>query len=204
MASDTSTRAPERTRRAIIASATRLFGERGFDGTSVQEIVRHAGVTKGALYHHFRSKDEILRLIHDQFIDFELREANEIVARRLPPPETLALVMELLVDSVERYLDSMTIFFRERDSLSADTIDEMRPKRDALENIVVRVLEEGIADGSLRPQRNLRVSAFGIIGICVWAYQWYRREGSLRGREVGRIYAAMLLDGLTARVAPTA
>ena len=52
------TRSPMEER--IIAAAVTLFAERGFDATAVQQIVDRAEVTKGALYHYFDSKDELL------------------------------------------------------------------------------------------------------------------------------------------------
>ena len=52
-----------RTRQALVAAARELFGERGYAATSVDEIVRQAGVTKGALYHHFADKDALFRAV---------------------------------------------------------------------------------------------------------------------------------------------
>ncbi len=56
----------ESTRRALLDSARSLFGERGYAGTSVDEVVRHAGLTKGALYHHFRDKDDLFRAVLEE------------------------------------------------------------------------------------------------------------------------------------------
>src|SRR3954470_15301386 len=56
----------EVTRRSLIASARKLFGDQGFAGTSVDEVVKAAGVTKGALYHHFRDKDDLFRAVVEQ------------------------------------------------------------------------------------------------------------------------------------------
>jgi len=53
----------EATRRSLIAAARDLFGEQGYASTSVDEIARRAGVTKGALYHHFRDKDDLFRAV---------------------------------------------------------------------------------------------------------------------------------------------
>jgi AcrR family transcriptional regulator len=53
----------EATRRALVAAARDLFGEQGYAATSVDEIARQAGVTKGALYHHFRDKDDLFRAV---------------------------------------------------------------------------------------------------------------------------------------------
>ena len=51
------------TRDSLVAAARSLFGERGYAATSVEEIVRAAGVTKGALYHHFTDKDDLFRAV---------------------------------------------------------------------------------------------------------------------------------------------
>lgn len=51
------------TRQGLLVAARQLFGERGYAGTSIEEVVRAAGVTKGALYHHFRDKDDLFRWV---------------------------------------------------------------------------------------------------------------------------------------------
>jgi AcrR family transcriptional regulator len=56
----------ETTRRGLIAAARALFGQQGYAGTSVDEVVRAAGVTKGALYHHFRDKDDLFRAVVEE------------------------------------------------------------------------------------------------------------------------------------------
>jgi AcrR family transcriptional regulator len=56
----------EATRRGLVKAARKLFGKQGFAGTSVDEVVRAAGVTKGALYHHFRDKDDLFRAVVEE------------------------------------------------------------------------------------------------------------------------------------------
>jgi AcrR family transcriptional regulator len=56
----------EATRRKLIAGARKLFGKKGYAATSVDEVVRAAGVTKGALYHHFRDKDDLFHAVVEQ------------------------------------------------------------------------------------------------------------------------------------------
>jgi AcrR family transcriptional regulator len=54
------------TRRALVTSARQLFGAKGYANTSVEEVVRDAGVTKGALYHHFKDKDDLFRSVVEE------------------------------------------------------------------------------------------------------------------------------------------
>ncbi len=60
------------TRQRIVAAAVALFAEQGFDATSVTEVVARAGVAKGALYHHFASKDDLLYEVYRELVDRQL------------------------------------------------------------------------------------------------------------------------------------
>jgi AcrR family transcriptional regulator len=67
----------EATRGALLAAGRRLFAERGYEGVSAEEVVRAAGVTRGALYHHFGGKAELLDAVYEQLE----REVTERIAR---------------------------------------------------------------------------------------------------------------------------
>jgi AcrR family transcriptional regulator len=64
----------EATRSALLAVARELFAQRGYAGVGTEEIVEQAGVTRGALYHHFRDKKDLFRAVHEQ-LEGELAEA---------------------------------------------------------------------------------------------------------------------------------
>lgn len=69
----------EATRTALVAVARELFAQRGYSGVGTEEIVHRAGVTRGALYHHFRGKEDLLRaVLHD--LARELAEASATAA----------------------------------------------------------------------------------------------------------------------------
>ncbi len=57
------------TRRALLDTARALFAENGFQGTRTEEVVQRAGLTRGALYHHFRDKEDLFRAVHDEVAD---------------------------------------------------------------------------------------------------------------------------------------
>jgi len=67
------------TRRALLDAARSLFAERGYHGAAAEEIVRRAGLTRGALYHHFEDKRDLFRAVVDEMegeIDEEIEEAE--------------------------------------------------------------------------------------------------------------------------------
>lgn len=90
----------EATRNALIAAGRRLFTEKGYDGVAAEEIVRQAGVTRGALYHHFGGKAELLEAVYERLE----AESTERVARVVLGSE-LDSPLEAMMAGVEAFLD---------------------------------------------------------------------------------------------------
>jgi AcrR family transcriptional regulator len=88
----------EATQAALIATARRLFAERGYAGVGTEELVRASGVTRGALYHHFEGKADLFGAVFEQ-IEGELAErlANEALSRE-DPWEGLLAGLEMFLD----------------------------------------------------------------------------------------------------------
>ena len=98
MSSRTQTERSEATRGALIAAARGLFAERGYAAVGTEEIVRAAGVTRGALYHHFDGKRDLLRAVYER-IESEI--ATQVAGRVTPGAGALATLSagaELFLD----------------------------------------------------------------------------------------------------------
>lgn len=94
-------RQPEATRAALVAAARQLFAERGYAGVGTEEIVHRAGVTRGALYHHFTDKEDLMRaVLHD--LSRELAEASAAAALK----ETDQ--WQQILAAVDAFLDACT------------------------------------------------------------------------------------------------
>src|SRR5215472_12012371 len=79
----------EATKGALVAAARELFGDQGYARASVDEIVAAAGVTKGALYHHFTDKESLFRAVYERV---QLQVSDQAVAEFLQPDSWEALV----------------------------------------------------------------------------------------------------------------
>ncbi len=88
----------ETTRSALIAAARRLFAERGYAAVGTEEIVREAGVTRGALYHHFEGKPELMAGVYEQL---EAELAQELADSLVPG----ASVIQTLRGGADAFLD---------------------------------------------------------------------------------------------------
>ena len=92
----------EATRCALVSSGRELFGNNGYAGTSVNQVVRHAGVTKGALYHHFKDKDELFRAVVEEVkleVTQRAADAYFAAAEGTDPDRSLRLTCLALIDA---------------------------------------------------------------------------------------------------------
>ena len=187
----------ESTRKALIETAIVLFERYGYAATSVQRIVDDADLTKGAFYHHFESKDDLLFEIHEEFINDELDRARRILGRDLPPEETLRqLIIEALMEPLGIYRREMSVFLQEYRFLEGELFEEIKAKREEFEGHFVKVVEDGMRDGVFRELAPARIIAFSVIGMAAWTYTWLDPRGDLSAHAVGEIFAELVISGL--------
>jgi TetR/AcrR family transcriptional regulator, cholesterol catabolism regulator len=187
---------PQRTRAQLVDSALRLFEAHGFDRTSLQQIVSDAGLTKGAFYHHFASKEDLLWQIQDEYLETQLEGARAIVADGGSPMDQVRRLVELSLVGVAEYRPHVAIFQQERRHLSGDRLTQITKKRDEVEKIFRSTVQAGIDAGEFRADVSARIVTFGILGMCAWAFQWFNPRGRLRIKDVAEQYCQLILDGL--------
>lgn len=187
---------PVATRAALVDAALDLFGSQGFHATSVKQIADQAGLTKGALYHHFASKDELLREIHDVYVDHELAEFERVLEEYDDPREQLEQLIHSVLASVELFRSNVTVFFQERRYLTGEHFEAVKAKRDQLDRGFQDVVDRGMATGAFRKDLDARAVTLGIIGMCAWTYQWLQPDGPLSAEDVAGNFSTMLMSGL--------
>lgn len=186
-----------------MAAAVELFYEHGYQATAVQDIVDRAGYTKGALYHYFRSKEDLLLEIHDVFMSYGLDRGREIIASNEPAPVKIAHVMRELLRQVQLYRPEMAIVFQETHLINFTKYPEAMAKRDEWEQIVVAIIDSGMKSGEFRNDvGSAKLISFGITGMCVWSYHWLSQSGEMTSDEICDMYAGIVLGGLMNTSAP--
>lgn len=183
---------PER----LLAEATRLFAERGYDRTSVQEIVEAAGVTKGALYHYFGSKDDLLYEIYGRVLRLQTERLDAIVARDAAVPDRLAAAAaDVVVTSIEN-LDDTKIFFRSMHQLSPGKQKAVRAERRRYHETFRALIEEGQRDGHFRTELRAELVADYFFGSVHHLGIWYHADGPLSADQVATEFSDLLLHSV--------
>jgi AcrR family transcriptional regulator len=183
----------------LMRVSVELFAQQGYAQTSVQQIVDAAGVTKGALYHYFNSKDDLLFDIYDRLLSLQKEHLDEIVARGLPTNETMRLVCEdVIVTSIE-WMNEGAVFFRSQHMLAEDRQTEVKRRRrdynDAFEAILVR----GQSEGLYRQDIPAAVLIAHFFSDPHYVTQWYSPGGAESKELVARQLTSLYLDAITTR-----
>lgn len=188
---------PSATEQKIIDAAVRLFAAQGYDATSVQEIVAAAEVTKGALYHYFRAKDDLLFEIYRLLITSQSADMDRIIGLGLPAAETVREILVSLVVSTAERVDETAVFVRELQRLGEERMAEFRAERRRYHETFLAVIEKGQADGDFSatvPADTVVRIAFGVVNQLP---MWYRPDGPKPPSQLAVEIADFVLAGLS-------
>lgn len=182
-------------RSEVVATAARLFAERGYDSTSMTDLTKATGLAAGGLYHYIEGKDDLLIAICDELLEPLLGRAREIVATEAPPVQQLRELVGAWVAHVVSHRHHMLVFTQERQAIEREPRwRRVRSQRQAFEKILDKVLARGEADGSMT-FADRRLSLLALLGMVNYTPQWVRPGGRLSPAEIADGYCAMVLDG---------
>ena len=184
-------------RREVVASAAKLFAERGYDATSISELTEATGLAAGGLYHYIEGKDDLLIAICDELLEPLLTQAREIVAAEAPPLEQLRELVTAWVAHVVEHRHHMLVFTQERQAIERQRRwRHVRSQRKAFEKILDEVLARGEADGSMT-FADRRLSLLALLGMVNYTPQWLRPRGRLTPEQIADGYCDLVLRAAT-------
>ncbi|GHF07895.1 TetR family transcriptional regulator [Amycolatopsis deserti] len=184
---------------SLLAVAVKLFNERGYDGTSMEDLSRKLGITKSAIYHHVPSKQELLRLAVNRALDglFEIvAELDSVDGRAVDRLEYLVRgSVRVLVDR----LPFVTLLLRVRGNTKVER-DALSRRRE-FDHIVSELVTKAVDEGDLRPDIDPPTAARLLFGMVNSLIEWYRPRGGQSADQLAETVAAVAFDGLRIRSA---
>src|ERR1700722_15631093 len=134
-------------RERIVEEAVKLFYERGFTGTTLDDIAAELGVTKPFIYTHFRSKTDLLAAICAPTIVLSLDAVTNAAKGSGSPTERLDRAIVDFTQVVLSRQANIAIYFREEKNLSPDALAEINALRKKFDRVLSKLLAEGVAAG---------------------------------------------------------
>ncbi|TYK43427.1 TetR/AcrR family transcriptional regulator [Actinomadura decatromicini] len=180
----------------LLAVATRMFAEKGFENTSVQEIVDAAGVTKGAMYHYFGSKDDLLYEIYHRLLALQMARLEQIADGPGTAEERLRAAAVDVLNTSFLHLDDFTVFFRSTHLLARDRRAAVRAERRRYHERFRALVEEGQREGTFRTATPADIAVHFFFGTVHQIGVWYRPGGGLKTAAISEHYVDLFLNGL--------
>jgi AcrR family transcriptional regulator len=182
---------------SLLAVAVKLFNERGYDGTSMEDLSRRLGITKSAIYHHVASKEELLRLATSRALDALFAEAGklgQVDGRAIDRLEHLVRGSVLVLAS---NLPFVTLLLRVRGNTAVER--EALARRREFDHLVADLVAQAAAEGDLRADIDPAVTARLLFGLVNSLIEWYRPRGAAAAGQLADTVSAVAFDGLRVR-----
>lgn len=180
-------------RRELVLAAGRLFCKHGYERTTVRELARTVGLQSGSLFHHFRSKEEILVAVMNNGIQEVIDDGERALARYNAPADRLAALFRVHMWSMLHGAggDAMNALVYEWRSLSAPSQSAVKALSDRYEAMWQSVVSDAVSAGLVKG--DARVIKRCVLGAMNLTVQWYKPGGRLAPAE---FIDAMLLAAL--------
>ena len=171
------------TRQDVLLAARKIIRRQGYHGTSIQDIADALGIRKSSVYHHIKSKQDMLYQILDEALGADTQGIAQIASSNLPPTRKLELALAHHISTLIEHFESVSILYREPNSLEPPYRDIYLPKRKHFERLFRRIIDEGIDVGEFSTADS-KITAFAVLGMCNWLVHWYDPEGELSAKEI--------------------
>lgn len=211
--------------REVLDACARAFAERGYHGTSIDDLVAATGLARGGLYHYIGSKQAALSRILADLMGPLLERATPIAEGRTDanadpaapsgadsgatdddgsgPPvsaeQRLRAITRIWMEHVEGHRDYVMVFQQERHTIEREPIwHDVRRDRDAFERLLTGILREGVARGEFVVE-DPGLSALALLGMVNHSATWFRPGGRLSAEQVADGFCDLLLSGIRPR-----
>jgi AcrR family transcriptional regulator len=179
---------------ALLQVAVKLFNERGYDGTSMEDLAVKLGITKSAIYHHVPSKDELLRLAVNRALDGLFAVVAESEASPGPAIDRLAFLLRGSVAVLVEQLPFVTLLLRVRGNTKVERAALAR--RREFDRIVADLVGQAEQDGDIRTDIDPAITSRLLFGMVNSLIEWYRPRRGADSVDIADAVARIAFDGV--------
>jgi AcrR family transcriptional regulator len=168
----------ETRKQEILAAATAVFAQKGFAGASMDDIVQASGISKGGLYWHFKSKDDLIAAILSQFFNQEMAALDALLQTEGTAPQKLQQLGQQIIADVSQMSELLTISleFYALAARSESVRLELQRYFQQYGNTLATLIQAGIDEGAFDPAVSAQQAALNLIAqfeglVLLWAVQ---------------------------------
>jgi TetR/AcrR family transcriptional regulator, cholesterol catabolism regulator len=183
------------TRDDILDASAQVFRHKGFHGASMADIANALDVQKPSLYHHVKSKQEILLALLDRALDMLTEHIAAISSQNIPADKKLRQMIRGYLSALADNADLTAVLLFEHRSLDKKTHTRHVPHRDKFEALWRDVLNEGIRTKTFE-LKDPALAVRALMGVMNWTLTWYQPNGGKSIEQIADEYSDFMLKGL--------
>lgn len=179
----------------LLEAAAKLFKQKGYAATSMRDIAAEVGIEAASIYHHLKSKEEILEVICFDLanrLTTAIAEVNDIYFNA---EERLRMAIKNHVEVITANTSYSAVFIQEWRNLTEPKLSEFRALRDAYEKGFRVIVKEGIEE-DVFDAVDEKFAALTILSTVNWINEWYNPEGNMTPAQIAQKLSDFIIGGL--------
>ncbi|OLO36345.1 hypothetical protein BTR23_15865 [Alkalihalophilus pseudofirmus] len=185
----------EMKKKEIIRSAAKTLQEKGFHGTTMEEIAAQLLMTKGSLYHYFKNKEDLLYQCHKIILEISIKQIEEILETEQSNTNKIEAIIRFHINLAIEENAMFSLIDNPEHTFSKENFEKIRKRRSYYSRCIDKVLEQGVENGEFR-NIDIKMSRFIILGSLNWIQQWYNPQGNRSPEEISEYFVNKLLQTL--------
>ena len=178
----------------IVRTAAKLFSTKGYLATSMNDIAFNAKISKGAIYHYFQTKDEILNFIALNYVQFDVYELENELQSIKDPREKILFIITRHIRHYATYPNEAKVLINESYNIPTKKQRILLNTEKKYYQIVVGVLSDYIGDRLTKSK--IKVFALTLFGMCNWIYTWYDSRGEIKPDDLAELIFNVFIGGI--------
>ena len=188
-------------RSELVAIAAALFKEKGFEATTLADVGERAGLDRATVYYYVGSKQELLQTSTEGILDENLSVAERLrLEKDISPREKLRMLITSVMKSYDANYPQMYVYIQEQMHQVANDASpwakEVQRKTRRIEAIVRELVEQGMEQGKLRNDIDVRIAVKGLFGMLNWTSRWYTPGSNVSAEKVAETFCKIFFEGM--------
>lgn len=176
----------------ILRSAATVFAEKGYHGTTMEEVAAKLLMTKGSMYYYFKNKDDLLYHCHQMIMDKSIGKMTEIINSPTTPTSKLENAIKAHIHLATSEKSMFMVMDKPNQHFTDEYLREILDSRTKYAQYFDQILQEGIDKGEFKPI-DIKMIRMIILGALNWIQEWYDPQGEKTGEEISEAFAMYLL-----------
>lgn len=186
------------TRKEILDASAQIFSQKGYHGTSMQDIAGAVNLQKASLYHHVSSKQEILFELLNRGLYLLTDKVEHSINIDCSPDENLREAIAAYLTALTEHQDVTSVLLLEYRSLEPQYLKRHIIERDRFEQVWRNLIESGVQE-KIFSCDDPSMAARALLGVMNWTVTWFRSDGPMSAGDIADQITDLYLLGLTPR-----